>query len=128
MKSPALSALLFTLTLAVVTPAARAADEPAKPDAAASARLVNAIVKSDYAAFIADGEPAFQQMKQEQFAAVAAKLGPKLAAGHQVTYLGDMRKGGYHVTLWRISFQDGSDDVLATLSMKDGKVGGFFLR
>ena len=45
-----------------------------------------------------------------------------------VKYLGDMRQQGYHVTLWRLRFKDGSDDALATLSMKGDKVGGYWIK
>jgi hypothetical protein len=42
--------------------------------------------------------------------------------------LGDVKQNGDHVTLWKLTFKDGSDDALVTLSAKDGKVGGFFIR
>ena len=32
------------------------------------------------------------------------------------------------VTLWKLSFKDGGDDALATLSLKDGKVGGYWIK
>ena len=102
--------------------------EPANPDVAMATKLIKAIKQSDYEAFIADGEPAFQQMKKEQFAAVAGQLAPRFQAGFEISYLGDLRQRGYHVILCKISFKDGRDDALATLSMKEGKVGGFFIR
>jgi hypothetical protein len=105
-----------------------AAAEPPKADAALAAKLVDALQNNDYAAFIADGEPQFQQMPQGQFASVAGQLGARLKAGHTLTYLGDLHQHGYEVTLWKITFSDGSDDALATLAEKDGKVAGFFVR
>jgi hypothetical protein len=104
------------------------AAEPQKEDAAIAAKLITAIEKSDYEAFVTDGEGPFKQLKKEQFDSVAAQVAPKLQAGHEVSYLGDLKQKGYHVTLWKVSFKDGSDDALATLSIKDGKVGGFFIR
>jgi hypothetical protein len=102
--------------------------EPAKEDAAMASKLITAIEKSDYETFVADGEAPFKQLKKEQFQAVAANVAPKLQAGHEVSYLGDLKQKGYRVTLWKISFKDGSDDMLATLGVKDGKVGGFWIR
>ena len=70
--------------------------------------------------------PQFQQLKKDQFDGMAAQIGPRLKAGYELTYLGDLkeratsRSGGLH-------FQDGGDDALATLSTKDGKVGGFYI-
>lgn len=104
------------------------AAQPAKEDAALVTKLISAVEKSDYPAFIADGEPKFQQISQEQFAAVAASLAPRFQSGYQVSYLGELKQHGYHVTLWKISFKDGGDDMAAYLSTKDGKVGGFFIR
>ena len=104
-----------------------AVDAP-KEDAALTAKLVAAIVKSDYEAFVSDGEAPFRQLKKEQFEVVSAQLAPKLKAGHEISYLGELNQKGFRVTLWKLSFKDGSDDALATLSVKAGKVGGFFIR
>ncbi len=104
------------------------AGEAAKQDASIAAQLVSAIEKADYAAFVADGEAPFKELKREQFEAVAKALGPKLEQGYELTYLGDLKQKGYRVTLWRIRFKNGGDDALATLSVKDGKVGGFWIR
>lgn len=104
------------------------AAEPPKEDAALAEKLIGAVVKSDHAAFIADGAAPFRQLKKEQFEAISAQLAPRFAGGYQVSYLGELTQKSYHVTLWKISFTDGGDDVLATLSVKDGKVGGFFIR
>ena len=93
-----------------------------------AAKLVTAIVAADYEGFVADGDTAFKQLKKEQFAPLASQLAPKFQAGHEMSYLGELKQRGYRVTLWKISFKDGSDDALATLSVKAGKVGGFFIR
>src|SRR3954469_23700161 len=100
-----------------------AAETPPE-DAAITNKLITAVVQSDYDAFVADGEATFRQLKKEQFQAATARLAPRLQAGHEVSYLGELKQNGYHVTLWKITFKDGSDDALATLSMKAGKVGG----
>lgn len=107
---------------------ARGADEPAKADAALCAQLIKALEVADHAAFIAQGDAAFSRMPKEQFAAVAAQLGPRFQAGYEIAYLGELRQRGYHVTLWKVSFKNGADDALASLSTKEGKVGGFFIR
>jgi len=104
------------------------AAEPAKEESAAVTRLIDAVISDDLGDFIKDGEPAFQKLTQEQLSAVSAQLKPRLENGYDTTYLGALTQQGYQVTLWRIRFKDGKDDALATLSMKDGKVGGFYLR
>jgi hypothetical protein len=40
----------------------------------------------------------------------------------------DIDQKGFRVTLWKVSYKDGSDDMLATLSVRSGTVGGFFIR
>jgi len=123
MKTSILSlvtALLFAVSaLAAETP-------PASHDVAT--KLVSAIASDNYAAFVMDGNAAFQALKKDQFESVVSQLGSKLKSGYDLTYLGDLNQRGYQVTLWRIRFNNGGDDLLATLSMKDGKVGGFWLK
>lgn len=104
------------------------AAEPGKESLAAITRLIGAVISDNLGDFAKDGEPAFQKLTQEQLSAVSAQLKPRMEKGFETTYLGELSQKGYHVTLWRIRFKDGKDDALATLSMKDGKVGGFFIR
>jgi hypothetical protein len=118
------------LTLATALLFAVSAFAAEAPDAsrAEATKLVSAIASDDYAAFVVDGNAAFQSLKKDQFESVVAQLGSKLKSGYDLTYLGDLNQKGYQVTLWRIRFQNGGDDFLATLSMKDGKVGGFWIK
>ena len=104
------------------------AAEPPSGAQAASDKLLAAIASGDYAAFVADGDAAFKGLKKEQFDAVAAQLGPRFKSGYEATYLGDLNQKGYQVTLWRLRFKAGGDDALATLSLKDGKIGGYWIR
>lgn len=105
----------------------RAADAP-KEDSASLNKLITSLVSSDYTSFVADGEAGFKAMKQEQFEAFAAKISPVLKQGYEVTYLGTLNQRGYRVSLWKVSLKADGDDLLASLSMRDGKVGGFFIR
>lgn len=99
-----------------------------KEEAAAAAKLITALETADYPAFVSDGEPAFKKLTKDQFASVSGLFGPRLKAGYTLSYLGDLKQKGYRVTLWKVIFSNGSDDALATLSMKGGRVGGFFIR
>ena len=104
------------------------AAEPAKQDAAFTAKLLNSLEHSDFNSFVVDGSREFQAMTKDQFDAACAQLAPKLKVQHTVTFLGELKQHGYRVTLWKLSFADGSDDALVTLSVKDGKVGGFWIK
>jgi hypothetical protein len=91
-------------------------------------KLLLAITADDYAAFIANGTASFKGLKKDQFESVVSQIGSNLKSGYDLSYLGDLNQQGYQVTLWRIRFKSGSDDLIATLSMKDGKVGGFWIK
>jgi hypothetical protein len=129
MNTKSLRSIILVATLLLCSPALLTAADAPSDAAAISAKLFAALENTDYAAFVAAGDAVFQQkLKPEQFAAVAAQLAPMLKAGHAVTYLGELQQKGFRVTLWKLSFKQGGDDLLATLSLKDGKVGGFWIR
>jgi len=126
MKGLNLIPLLAAMLLACIAEVHAA--EPPPGAQAASDKLLAAIGAGDYAAFIADGDAAFRELKRGAFDAVAAQLGARFKSGYEATYLGELNQKGYQVTLWRLRFAAGGDDALATLSIKDGKVGGYWIR
>ena len=91
-------------------------------------KLVPALVNNDYAAFVADGDAAFKGLPKEQFEAVVKLLAPRFKAGYEVIYLGNLKQKGYDVSLWKLTFKYGGDDMLGTLSLKEGKIGGFWIK
>jgi hypothetical protein len=118
---------IIAATLLTGSSALFAMDAP-KEDQVFADKIISALTTADYQLFVSDGNSAFQKLTKEQFAAVAAQLAPRFKAGYEVAYLGDLKQHGFHVTLWKLSFKDGKDDALATLSVKDGKVGGFWIK
>ncbi len=112
----------------LLAPLTLQAAQPAKTESTFSAKLPSAIEHADYPEFTADGTEAFKAMLKLQFDTVCAQLGPKLKNRSGFTYLGDLNQQGLHITLWKLTFKDGSDDTPVTLSMKDGKVAGFFVK
>lgn len=118
--------LIIAATLFASAAIVNAMDAP-KEDRAFSEKIITAIQMSDYDSFISDGDSAFKKLKKERFDSVATQLAPRFKDGYEITYLGDLKQHGFHVTLWKLSFKDGKDDALATLSVKEGKVGGFWI-
>ncbi|MEM0965385.1 MAG: hypothetical protein AAGJ81_04425 [Verrucomicrobiota bacterium] len=116
-------AVLLTL-LASATVALAAAPPGAEEE---SARLLRSIETGDYKLFLEISQPAFQTITKKDFDSVVAQLEPRMKDGFEVTYLGTLDQQGFAVTLWKLKFSKG-DDALATLSMKDGKVGGYWIR
>jgi hypothetical protein len=120
--------LTQSLSTAFLFAASVFANEPPAASQAEATKLVSAIASDNYASFVANGSAAFQDLKKDQFEGVVSQLGTKLNSGYDLVYLGDLNQRGYQVTLWRIRFKNGVDDLLATLSMKEGKVGGFWIK
>ncbi|MBN9473832.1 MAG: hypothetical protein ABS43_31695 [Bordetella sp. SCN 67-23] len=90
--------------------------------------LLTAIEGGNYQQFVSSGSADFAKLDRAQFDAVATQLGPRLHAGYQVQRLGDYRQQSYEFSLWKITFKDGGDDLVGTLNLQGGKVGGFVLR
>lgn len=109
-----------------LTPAAHA--QTGQSDQPVVQRLLNAMAQNDYKGFIDQGTPEFGALGEPEFAKVANALSPRLKQGYDVTYLGSLRQQGLDISVWKISFADKGDDLLATLNVREGKVGGFFLR
>ena len=120
--------LTLPLSAALVLACSVFATDTSSGSQAEATKLITAIVADDYASFVDDGNAAFRGLRKDQFEAVVSQLSSKLKNGYDIAYLGDLNQQGYQVTLWRIRFKSGGDDLIATLSMKDGKVGGFWIK
>jgi hypothetical protein len=120
--------LTLPLSAALVLACSVFATDASPGSQAEATKLITAIVADDYASFVDDGNAAFRGLSKDQFEAVVSQLSSKLKAGYDLSYLGDLNQQSYQVTLWRIRFKSGGDDLIATLSVKDGKVGGFWIK
>ena len=104
------------------------AEDTAQADAIFK-KLLAAQVAKDYDAFIADGTTELKAaLGKTQFEAASDLMIPKLAEGYEITSLGELNQKGFEVYLYRLRFKNGGDDILGTLSLKDGKVGGIFFK
>ncbi|MEY2508984.1 MAG: hypothetical protein QOH01_3313 [Verrucomicrobiota bacterium] len=90
--------------------------------------LMAATVSNNYDSFIAECDAAMKAaVTKPVFEGVSKQIEPRARQGYDSQYFGEMNQHGYKVHLWRLRFKDGKDDVLATLSVKDGKAAGFYL-
>ncbi|MEH2303504.1 MAG: hypothetical protein V7K88_32190 [Nostoc sp.] len=90
--------------------------------------LINAVEQNNYTQFIFQGNAAFKEgITKQTFIQVSGQLAPRLKKGYSAVFLGNLNQQGYQVYLWKLTFKNRSDDVLARLSLKDGKIGGFWL-
>ncbi len=92
-------------------------------------KMLGAIQTKSLADFVEAGDASFRAgMSQAMLDGVSAQFGPRLKQGYSATFLGRLNQQGYAVYLWKLEFKDGGDDRLVTMAVKNGKVGGFFLR
>lgn len=92
-------------------------------------QMLTAIQTDSFDQFVAPGDAAFKAaMTKPMLEHVGHGLAARLKAGYTATYLGALNQMGFAVHLWKLEFKGGGDDVLVTMSVKDGKVGGFWLR
>lgn len=135
-KFVVLSALaLAPATFARAQDAAPPVQTPKAPEKLAPAvrdafnLLMTSLQDDDYAGFLVAVDDNFKAaLTKKMFDSVVAQVAPRQKNGYEAIYLEQLRRGAYTTHLWKLSFQDGGDDVLAGMSLKDGKIVGFFLR
>jgi RNA polymerase sigma factor (sigma-70 family) len=91
--------------------------------------LIKATADGDYQEFLADGDNSFKTITESQFKAVCAQVSSKLKGGYKVIFLGsfNVKEMKDHVTLWKVTYDDGSDDDVLHLTTNKGKVTGALL-
>ena len=125
----ALRCLLLSLALLLGLPA-QIGWAQAPPDIEATfKRMLAATESRSLSAFVADGNASFRtDITPAMFSSFSAQFALRLKQGYTTTFVTQLRQGGYAVYVWKLEFKDGRDDLLFTLAVKDGKVGGFLLR
>ncbi len=119
---------LSMLAAIAFTHPAQAANAGGAADQPVVQQLLDAMSRNDYQGFVSQGTPEFGALSEQQFAEVANALSPRLKQGYTVRHLGNLRQQGLDISVWKVSFSDQGDELLATLNVRQGKVGGFFLR
>jgi hypothetical protein len=117
------------ISLAIFTGLATAGAKADGPLNQLLQKLLQSIEDNHYASFIDDGTDEFKAgITKTMHEGLSSQLSPRMKRGYDLTYLGDLQQQGCRVHLWRLSFQDGGDDTLAKLVIKEGKVAGFWLQ
>ena len=116
-----LCALLFAATLQ--------AQDPAPRVQTIFLNLMSSVQMADHAAITLNGDAAFKAgLTKDMVEKVSAQLAPRMQKGYTTTFLTAMRQAGYEVFIWKLSFKDGKDDMLAKAVLnKDGQVAGFWI-
>jgi hypothetical protein len=91
--------------------------------------LLAAIATNNYDVLAANAAPALKsRITKETFTQVSAQLSARLKKGYKPQYLGSLKQQGVEVLLWKITYQDGGDDMLARLVIQENKVAGFWFQ
>ena len=102
--------------------------DPDQTTHAVFTNLMNATLSDNYDGFVADCDARMKAaVTKPMLDGVSEQIKPHAASGYEAEYMGELKQKGYEVYIWKLKFKDGSDDVLATMSLKGGKVGGFYL-
>jgi hypothetical protein len=92
-------------------------------------KLLTATESGSRSAFVAEGDASFQTtITPAMFNSFSAEMAPRLKRGYTTTFVTQLHQEGFAVYVWKLEFKDGGDDLLFTLAVKDGKIGGFALR
>jgi hypothetical protein len=119
---------IISFTFIMLIPLAVFAQAPENADATMKS-MISAILANSLPDFVAQGDQAFQEgMTKEMLASINQSLASRLKQGYVTTFLTRLNQQGFAVYTWKMEFRDGNDDVLIFLALKDGKVGGFWLR
>jgi hypothetical protein len=121
--------LASSMVFAQALPSAQAQAQAPQAAESTMKRMVSAIQANSLPDFVAPGDEAFQAgMTKEMLGSINQSLASRLGQGYSSTFLTRLKQQGFEVYVWKLEFKDGNDDVLVFLAVKDGKVGGFWLR
>jgi RNA polymerase sigma factor (sigma-70 family) len=89
--------------------------------------VMKSLADDDYQEFIADGDAGLKSIKETQFKALTVQRTAQLKRGYHVIFLGVLTENGMRVSLWKISYDDNSDDDVLHLAVSGGKISGALL-
>lgn len=115
--------------LLMLTGVASGANEVQPEVDVAFRQMLHATIHNNYDQFIAGTDSSIKTtLKPRDLLEVSLKIRPRADKGYRVEYLGYYNVSGHTTHLWKVVFDDGGDDVLATMSQKDGRISGFYLK
>lgn len=105
-----------------------APEDPSQKMRPALERILKALQTNDHDLFPAGvtTEPG-TGVTRRSLEEMSAGMAPRLEKGYDISYLGELKQGGFQVHLWKLAHRDGGDDTLVRLVLENGKVSGFRL-
>ncbi len=117
-------AALISVTLGAI------AEEAPKEEALILGTLLEATQNNDLKKFESVCDEAMKTaMTTETLKQVSEQISPLMKNGYKKNYMGVLNRGAMKTYYWKIDYEkEGVPDMLAELSIKNGKVAGFFIR
>jgi hypothetical protein len=129
MNTKFVRSVLIAATLLAASFAPAHAAEASKEVSAMANKIFGSLEKGDYEAFVADADAAWKRnAPKAAFDGIANLMKPKMQAGYDATYLGELKAaGGAMQTLWKLTMKSNGEEILIAVYVKDGKVTRFAL-
>lgn len=102
-------------------------DTPSERELMIMHHMIKSVEEINHESFTQYGNSKFAQLDINQFKAFATPLSPRLKNGYTLKHLGLLHQSNYRNNLWLIRFNDGGDDGMLSLRMRDGQIGGFYI-
>jgi hypothetical protein len=99
--------------------------DPMRTAVAVAERVLKAVEREDYEAFLAEADKSVRKMRPEYFRALVERQAPRLRGGHALHALDSRSRGEVVVSRWKVTFKDGGPDAVLTLGVRAGKVATF---
>lgn len=91
--------------------------------------LLTAIQADDYASFMRPMDDVMKAaLTKPSFEVLVGQFAPRLRRGYESKYLTDLRKKDFKTYLWKLTFKDGGEELVAEMSIQDHKVNGLYFR
>lgn len=123
-----LASLILTLLLALPS-LAIAETAPSESVEQLSQNQMTALTASDYQAFFAHTDDAFQQaVPPDQFASLSDALSDHFTAGYDAESLGVLRQEGLLIHLWKVTPHQADTDYLVKMALRGNTIAGFWIQ
>lgn len=99
--------------------------DPQTANLAIAERVLRAVAKGDYDAFVAQADKSVRRIRIDHFQSLTERHAPRLRTGHELRLLDERWRGAVHVCRWKLVFADGGRHAVLTLGVREGKVATF---
>lgn len=90
--------------------------------------ICESIASRNYDRFLSVGNEGYVKgITQEQFENVSQQLAPRMVSGYNTVYFGQLKQAQYQIYLWKLSFEDDSDEYCIRMTVDGDRVAGILI-